>query len=210
MVWGLVVSAIGTFGMALSMAEIAHVYPLSGGQYHWSVEYSNKPSGSPSLTNFEARNPYRSYLMAPKGWERGIAYYTGWMAAAGWISVAATGSSLGANFIIGVISFWHEEYVAERYQTFLLYLAFTLGAWALNTFAVRALPNVDRFAFWWSISGIITVIIVVLAVASPNYQSAKFVFATWINETGWPNGVAFILGLLQSTFGLTGKLSCTR
>jgi len=180
MVYGLLVSALGTYAMALSLAEVCHVYPLSGGQYHWA------------------------YLLAPPGYERGLAYFTGWMAAAGWISVAATGSSLGANFVIGIISFWHESFTSERYQIFLLYLAFTLAAWALNQFAVRALPAVDRTAFLWSVTGIIVVIITVLAVSSPNYQPAEFVFTRWINETGWPTGVAFILGLLQSTFGLTG------
>jgi amino acid transporter len=93
----------------------------------------------------------------------------------------------GANFIIGVISFWHEEYTSQRWQIFLLYLAFTLGAWALNQFLVRALPNVDRFAFWWSLTGIVVVIICCLATASPNYQPAEFVFTRWINQTGEPS-----------------------
>jgi amino acid transporter len=29
------------------------------------------------------------------------------------------------------------------------------------------------------------------------------VFATFSNATGWPDGMAFIMGLLQSTLGLT-------
>ena len=48
------------------------------------------------------------------------------------------------------------------------------------------------------------VIIAILSTARGHYQPASFVFATFQNETGWPAGVAFILGLLQSTFGLTG------
>lgn len=35
------------------------------------------------------------------------------------------------------------------------------------------------------------------------YQPASFVFGSFSNSTGWPDGWAFILGLLQSTFGLT-------
>lgn len=38
MVWGLVVAFVGTLAMAVSLAEICHVYPLSGGQYDWSCE----------------------------------------------------------------------------------------------------------------------------------------------------------------------------
>lgn len=39
MVWGLVVAFLGTLSMGLSLAEVCHVYPLSGGQYDWSCEY---------------------------------------------------------------------------------------------------------------------------------------------------------------------------
>lgn len=46
--------------------------------------------------------------------------------------------------------------------------------------------------------------IVVLATASPTYRSGKDVFGTFVNTTGWDNYVAFMLGLLQSTFGLVG------
>ena len=55
-----------------------------------------------------------------------------------------------------------------------------------------------------SLTGAVVIIIVCLSTASPNFQSGDFVFRTFINETGWPNGVAWILGLLQSSFGLTG------
>jgi amino acid transporter len=46
--------------------------------------------------------------------------------------------------------------------------------------------------------GAVVIIITCLATASPNFQSGDFVFRTYINETGWNNGVAWILGLLQS------------
>lgn len=38
MVWGLIVSALGTLAMGVSLAEVCHVLPLSGGQYDWSCE----------------------------------------------------------------------------------------------------------------------------------------------------------------------------
>jgi amino acid transporter len=42
MVWGLVVSGAGTLFMAISLAEICHVYPLSGGQYDWACEWHTR------------------------------------------------------------------------------------------------------------------------------------------------------------------------
>jgi choline transport protein len=63
-------------------------------------------------------------------------------------------------------------------------------------------------------TGAVIIIITCLTCASPNFQSAEFVFTRYINDVGWNNGVAWILGLLQSkspfflqmsiSFGLTG------
>lgn len=55
----------------------------------------------------------------------------------------------------------------------------------------------------------IVIVITTLACASPDFQSGKFVFATYVNQTGWNDGVAFILGLLQSTFALVGTDGAT-
>lgn len=148
-------------------------------------------------------------ILAPPGWKNGVSFVTGWMATAGWVSLAATGSSLGANFVIGLISFWNPSVETKPYMTFLVYLAFTLGAFLINTFGVKLLPHIDRASLIWAFSGAVIVAITLLATAAPSrggagYQTGSFVFATFYNETGWPSGVAFILGLLQSTFGLTG------
>ncbi|RJE26323.1 Gaba permease [Aspergillus sclerotialis] len=55
----------------------------------------------------------------------------------------------------------------------------------------------------WSIGGFVVTSITVLACASPDYNSARFVFANFINQTGWPDGIAWLLGLLQGGLGVT-------
>lgn len=52
--------------------------------------------------------------------------------------------------------------------------------------------------------GFVTVAITLLACSSGDFNSGEEVFTTFTNETGWPDGMAFMLGLLQSFFGLTG------
>ncbi|ORX37439.1 amino acid permease [Kockovaella imperatae] len=180
MVWGLAVSTLGTLAMCVSLAEVCHIFPAAGGQYDWA------------------------YLLAPARMKNGLGYFVGWMATAGWVALPATGSSLGANFIVGIISLWYPDYEAQRYQTFLIYMAFTIGAFLLNMYCVKILPFVEHSAFIWSLVGIVVVIITLLACQHGDYQSGKAVFATFTNQTGWPDGMAFILGLLQSVFGLTG------
>ena len=49
------------------------------------------------------------------------------------------------------------------------------------------------------------IIIIVLLAMNDNKNSASFVFATYSNQTGWSsNGLAWLLGLLQSCYTLTG------
>lgn len=110
----------------------------------------------------------------------------------------------------------HEDtYVVERWHIFLIYLVYMLGACVINIFGLRLLPLINKTAIFWLVStspftrsradqddrsmiGAVVIIITVLATASPNFQSGSFVFGSYINESGWNNGVAWILGLLQS------------
>ncbi len=57
------------------------------------------------------------------------------------------------------------------------------------------LPRIYKGALFWSLGGFAIVSITVLACASPNYNSGKFVFTEFINQTGWPDGVAWLLGV---------------
>jgi choline transport protein len=67
----------------------------------------------------------------------------------------------------------------------------------------KQVANSFQSAFIWSITGFVVISITILACASPNYSSAEFVFTDFINETGWPDGIGWLLGLLQAGLGLT-------
>lgn len=125
-----------------------------------------------------------------------------------------------------LIALWNTEYVSAPWHTFIVYIAFTVYAGGINAFGVRILPMFDtvvrlrrrsscasispadprciRQALVWSLAGLVIVVVVILATARGEFQSASFVWTNWTNNTGWPDGLAFILGLLQSTFGLAG------
>lgn len=120
---------------------------------------------------------------------------------AGWWALTATGGSLGANLVTGIIALVKTDYNVKRWHTFLIYLLYTLLAYVINIFGVRHLPLLNKVAFIWSITGVCVISVTLLATASPNCQSGKFVFGTFINEVGWNNGVAWLLGLLQGALG---------
>lgn len=122
----------------------------------------------------------------------------------GWIALVCSGGLLGSQLIVGIIALYHPDYAPERWHQFLIYIAYTVVAFLINAFMNDLLPYVNKAAIAWSISGFCIISITALACASPDYASAKFVFTEFINETGWPDGVSWLLGLLQGGLGLTG------
>ncbi|KAJ5504996.1 Amino acid/polyamine transporter I [Penicillium fimorum] len=177
-IWGLVTAGFCNLCIACSLAEFLSAYPTAGGQYHWvAVAW---PSSVPILS-----------------------WVTGWINVAGWIALVATNSLLSSQLIVGCISVFHESYVPERWHQFLIYIGLTVGSFVINAFMNSILPVIYRGAFMWSIGGFVIVSITCLACASPNYNSAYFVFCDFVNTTGWPDGVAWMLGLLQGGLGVT-------
>ncbi|KAJ5709725.1 hypothetical protein N7493_010016 [Penicillium malachiteum] len=178
-IWGLVTAGFCNLCIATSLAEFLSAYPTAGGQYHWVAVIS-----------------------WPK-WVPILSWITGWINVAGWVALVATNSLLSSQLIVGVISAMHPSYESTRWQQFLIYIGLTLGAFAINAFGNAILPTIYRGAFTWSIGGFIIVSITVLACASPDYNTAYFVFCDFVNSTGWPDGVAWLLGLLQGGLGVT-------
>lgn len=171
------------------------MYTTSGGQYHWAA------------------------ALAPVEWAPLLSYINGWLSVAGWWALTATASSLAGSLIMvsasivtaptthsrneqGAYSLAHPGFESQPYQTFLVYLGYAIAAAILNIVTPRILPLLDRAALVWSLLGATVILIVCLSTASPNFESGRFVFTTFINETGWSDGVAWILGLLQASFGL--------
>lgn len=139
-----------------------------------------------------------------------FSWITGWINVSGWIALTATAGLLGSDLIVGVIALYHPTYVEARWQQFLIYLVYAAIAFVVNAFGNAILPYVNKVAITWTIGGWAIICITVLACASPDYNSAEFVFAEFINTTGWPGGIAWLLGLLQGGLGLTGMSAYSR
>ncbi|GKZ28894.1 hypothetical protein AbraIFM66950_001518 [Aspergillus brasiliensis] len=179
-IWGLITAGVCNLCMSASLAEFLSAYPTAGGQYHWVAVIS---------------------------WERWmplLSWITGWANVTGWVALTATGGLLGSQLILGVISLMHPAYVSQRWHQFLIYIAYNIIAFIINAFMGKLLPLVTKGAFIWSLTGFTVICITLLACSSPNYNSGEFVFGEFINQTGWPDGLAWLLGLLQGGLGLTG------
>ncbi|OCT46463.1 Choline transport protein [Cladophialophora carrionii] len=179
-IWGLVVAGICNLSLAASLAEFLSAYPTAGGQYHWVA------------------------VISWKRWVPLLSWITGWINTAGWVALTATAGLLGSQLIIGIIALCSPGYESHRWHQFLIYIGYNLFAFAVNAFLTRLLPLVNKGALIWSLTGWLVISITVLACSSPDYQGGDFVYRTFINETGWPDGLAWLLGLLQGGLGLTG------
>ncbi|KAF1914677.1 amino acid/polyamine transporter I [Ampelomyces quisqualis] len=179
-IWGLLTAGICNLAIAASLAEFLSAYPTAGGQYHWVA------------------------VITPKPWVPLASWITGWINVSGWIALTTAGGLLASQLISGLISLFHQNSTLQPYQVWLIYVAWTLIAFCINAFFNSFLPYINRAAFIWSIGGFAIICITVLACASPNFASAEFVFTNFINETGWPDGIAWLLGLLQGSFAITG------
>ncbi|KAH6608253.1 amino acid permease [Trichoderma cornu-damae] len=119
-------------------------------------------------------------------WVPVLSWVTGWVNVAGWSRPLILETSSSYNSL--------QDYAPQRWHQFLIYIGFTLASFVINAFLNSFLPLLYRGAFFWSIGGFVLVSITVLACASPDYNTAYFVFRQFINETGWPDGIAWLLG----------------
>ncbi|KAF4119312.1 Gaba permease [Geosmithia morbida] len=181
-IWGLIVAGICNMCLAASLAEFLSAWPTAGGQYHWAA------------------------LVSPKGWSRGVSYATGWINVSGWVCLTATGGLLGSQFVIDVMALFRDDpdVSAPAWQQFLIYIGFTAAAFVVNASLTRILHSLNKAALLWSVAGFLIVSVTLLACSSPSYQPGSFVYGQFANEVGWPDGVAWMLGLLQGAFALTG------
>ena len=180
-IWGLMVAGVCNLCLSASLAEFLSAYPTAGGQYHWAA------------------------IVAWPGTSRAISYATGWINVCGWVALSATGPLLGSTFVVNLIYLFHPDYEAKSWHQFLIYIAFALIGLVINAFLTRILPYFTKAAFFWSITGFIIIVITILSCSSPSFQTGKFVYGDFINQVGWPDGLAWMLGLLQGAFALTGK-----
>ncbi|KAM0716361.1 hypothetical protein Q7P37_007806 [Cladosporium fusiforme] len=177
--YGFFFCVLCNFCIAASLGEMASVWPTAGGQYHYA------------------------YFLSTEKWRCSMSFLVGWINLAGWLTLVTTEAMFGAQFIASAVVAG-SNYTMELtpWHTYLYFLAISCFAIGLNIFGYRFLGKWNEGALFWSITAWIATSAVILATAPKT--DADFVFKVFTNETGWPDGVAWILGLLQSALSLIG------
>ncbi|OJJ42864.1 hypothetical protein ASPZODRAFT_104610 [Penicilliopsis zonata CBS 506.65] len=177
MVYSFIGVCLLTLAVAFPMAEMCSMYPVAGGQYSWVA------------------------ALAPPKIARGLSYLAGWFLLIGVLAMGATNNSIAANFVLGMANLVYPEYEITRWQTTLVaYLVAFLAA-AINLWGLKWLNRLAHFILVFNVGSFLVVMITLLA-TNDHKQSASFVFTEFENLTGWGSGMAAILGILQSCFGM--------
>ncbi|KIX92341.1 uncharacterized protein Z520_11949 [Fonsecaea multimorphosa CBS 102226] len=179
LIYSLLISGVVYLCIALSMAELASVYPTAGGQYHFTS------------------------ILAPDSIRRSISYACGLVSLMSWIALGSSVTMIPAQQIPALVSTYNPGFAPHSWQIFLIYEAVALSVLIFNLFALKRNPWVHEVGFCLSIALFLISFIGILSRSRPKATSS-FVWTTWINSTGWPDGICFILGLSTSCFMFIG------
>ncbi|KAK3079959.1 hypothetical protein LTS18_003493, partial [Coniosporium uncinatum] len=157
------------------LSELASALPNAGGQYFWANE------------------------LAPKKYANFASYLTGWFAWAGSIFTSGSVAYAVGSALVGCYQLTHPELTIAPWMVFLAYQLVNIFCFFFNTYG-RLLPAIATITLYTSLLSFFVILVTVPSVA-PTHTSARFVFATFINSTGWSqNGIAFIVGLVNTNW----------
>ncbi|TIA30658.1 choline transport protein [Aureobasidium pullulans] len=175
LVYGIIVVMLVSICVGVSLSELASALPNAGGQYFWTNE------------------------LASRKYAKFSSYLTGWFSWAGSI-FSCTSTTIGvASGLVGCWQLSHPDYIVKDYHVFATYLILTWFCFLFNCYG-KILPSIATVGLYCSLISFVVILATVPATA-PSHQTPKFVFATFINNTGWTNsGIAFITGLINANW----------
>lgn len=180
-IWGWVFVTLISLAIAASLAEICAVYPTAGGVYYWSA------------------------MLSTRRWAPLMSFIDGWLTLVGNWTVTLSIIFGGGQLILSAISLWNEDFVANAWQTVLMFWAVLLVCVLVNIFFSRYLDLINKVCIFWTAASVIIILVTLLTMADDGRNSGEFVFAHYdSSKSGWPAGWAFFVGLLQAAYTLTG------
>ncbi|KAI1612030.1 amino acid/polyamine transporter I [Exophiala viscosa] len=182
-VYGFITTFFGILAINASLAEMASMYPVAGGQYFWTFHFA-----PPRIRVF-------------------LSYFQGWLTSIAWQVGFVSTTVFLAEQIEGLIVLNHSSYVPKSWHTFLLMIMFSLVGLVMLTLGKKALPVMQTVSGITHIVFFLVITIVLLSMSKK--ASSEFVWTKFVNNSGWSNnGVSFCIGLLLPAFSISGADGC--
>jgi amino acid transporter len=167
--WGWPILAALILCIGLCMAELVSAYPTSGGIYWWASKLGGIKAG----------------------------YYTGWLNLIGLLAIVASVAYGCATFLDLTLGFLMPgSYVSgDLYTIFGYFLIILLVAAIVNIFSSHLLAITNNISVWWHVLGAAAIVLILIFLPH-HHASAKMVFTSTVNNTGFFSGKTHGLGFL--------------
>ncbi len=177
-VWGWPIVGMFTLLVGLSMAEVCSSFPTAGGLYYWSAKLAKRNGAAAS-------------------------WFTGWFNFLGQVAITA-GIDFGCAFFINAFLSLEWGVSTAHGVTILIFACVLLLHGILNQFGIKLVALLNDVSVWWHITGVL-IIVAVLAFVPSHHSSAKYVFTSTFNGTGFHSiFYVLLLGLLLAQYTFTG------
>ncbi|KAM5516606.1 choline transporter [Fusarium oxysporum f. sp. phaseoli] len=176
-IYGLIVAVIYYTFIGLSISEFASSCPSSGGVYHWAT------------------------IAAGPKWGRVTGFYTGWINFYGWMFGLASLVQVAANAGVQCYATLTPGFSPSAWHVYVAYLIVIWLSAFIVIFSNRLVPYTQKLGLFLVVAGGL-VTIVIVAVMPSKHASSDFVWNSFHenNLTGWNDGVAFMVGILNGAF----------
>lgn len=124
-------------------------------------------------------------MLSTRAWAPTTSWITGWLTLVGNWTVTLSINFSGGQLILSAISLWNEDFVANAYQTVLMFWAVMLICFLVNAFGSRYLDLINKICIYWTSASVIIIMITVLVMAD-NKRRGKYVFTHYdASASGW-------------------------
>ncbi|KAF5724195.1 HNM1-choline permease [Fusarium mundagurra] len=173
LIYGTFVSCAFYACAAVTLAELASVYPTAGGQYHFTS------------------------ILAPERYNRQFSYVCGMISTLSWTINAASVALIGSQLLVSFPQFFNG-YEPERWHLFLIYQGLNLFSLFYNLFLLKRTNWIHDCAFVLTLSTFFVTCITCLCRSEK--QSSEWVWTNFETTTGWNDGVAFMTSLVTPCY----------
>ncbi|TGJ83450.1 hypothetical protein E0Z10_g5287 [Xylaria hypoxylon] len=166
--WGFLLMAGVGLATATTLAELISAIPHPGGQYIWV----NK--------------------LAPERYRRGLSYTTAMIS---WIAAVATGSSGNLSIPLNaftIVTLLYPDFVYQRWMGFVAFQVINIIT-CFGACFEYVLPKISKGLLLLNMATVGVIIVTLCAMSSTRTSAGDFFKV--VNISGWPDGVAFIIGL---------------
>lgn len=178
-VYGIMIIAFISYCIGITLSELSSAIPSAGGQYVWTR------------------------VLSPRKHSGFFAYLCGSLAWAGSLFTSASMALSVAQTLMGFWNLTHPEHVTKTWELFVIYQLVNVFLVLFNCYG-KYLPYIANYALYVSLFSYVVITVTVLVCARGNYNTARFVFVEFDNNTGWSSAaIAFIVGLVNPNWSFS-------